>query len=80
MAPFGLVFADPPYGKGLGETALRSALRGRLAAARRALRRRGGRGGALRSGAAFSVLDERGYGDTVIRFIEVACAVTSARF
>ena len=25
MQPFGLVFADPPYGKGLGETALRSA-------------------------------------------------------
>ena len=25
IAPFGLVFADPPYGKGLGEAALKSA-------------------------------------------------------
>ena len=28
IAPFGLVFADPPYGKGLAERALRSALAG----------------------------------------------------
>src|SRR5690606_28432752 len=28
LAPFGLVFADPPYGKGLGERALRAALAG----------------------------------------------------
>jgi 16S rRNA (guanine966-N2)-methyltransferase len=28
MAPFGLVFADPPYGKGLGEQAIASALAG----------------------------------------------------
>ena len=70
IAPFDLAFADPPYGKGLGEAALRSALRG----------------GWLRSGAlcvveeaagahfapaeGFSILDERGYGDTVIRFVE----------
>ena len=32
VAPFGLVFADPPYGKGLGERALRSASGRRLAA------------------------------------------------
>lgn len=29
IAPFDLVFADPPYGKGLAERALRSALEGR---------------------------------------------------
>ncbi|MFC6489880.1 16S rRNA (guanine(966)-N(2))-methyltransferase RsmD [Nitratireductor sp. GCM10026969] len=28
MEPFGLVFADPPYGRGLGERALASALEG----------------------------------------------------
>ncbi|WP_265516631.1 16S rRNA (guanine(966)-N(2))-methyltransferase RsmD [Nitratireductor luteus] len=28
MQPFGLVFADPPYGKGLGERAIASALEG----------------------------------------------------
>ena len=50
IAPFGLLFADPPYGKGLGETALRSAPARRLAAAWRALRRRGVRVGALRPG------------------------------
>ena len=45
---------------------------GRLAAARRALRRRGGRGGAFDPGPGFSVIDERGYGETVIRIIEQA--------
>jgi 16S rRNA (guanine966-N2)-methyltransferase len=72
IQPFGLLFADPPYGKGLGEAALRSA--------------RGG--GWLLPGAlclveetaavpfgpveGFELLDERGYGETVIRFLEVA--------
>jgi len=72
LAPFGLVFADPPYGKGLGERALQSA-------------RAGGwlRPGALcvveetaaapfEPGPGFSVLDERNYGETIIRFIEAA--------
>lgn len=72
MAPFGLVFADPPYGKGLGERALRSAADGGWLT-----------GGALcvveeaasapfEPGAGFSVIDERGYGETIIRFIEAA--------
>ena len=74
IAPFGLVFADPPYGKGLGETALRSALGAagcclaRFASSRRPRRR------ISTPGEGFSVLDERGYGDTVIRFIEAAGA------
>lgn len=72
LSPFGLVFADPPYGKGLGERALRSV-------------RAGGwlEPGALcvveeiasapfDPGPDFSILDERGYGDTVIRFIATA--------
>ncbi len=70
IQPFGLLFADPPYGKGLGEHALLSA----------------GSGGWLVPGAlcvveetaavpfgpvdGFEVLDERGYGETVIRFLE----------
>ncbi|RVD51406.1 RsmD family RNA methyltransferase [Mesorhizobium sp. M8A.F.Ca.ET.023.02.2.1] len=72
LAPFGLVFADPPYGKGLGERALRSAKNGGWL-----------RPGALcvveetaaipfQPGPGFSVLDERNYGETVIRFIEAA--------
>jgi 16S rRNA (guanine966-N2)-methyltransferase len=72
MPPFGLLFADPPYGKGLGERALRSALQGgwllpgalcvveEVAAA------------SFDPGPAFSVIDERGYGDTVIRILESA--------
>jgi 16S rRNA (guanine966-N2)-methyltransferase len=72
IQPFGLLFADPPYGKGLGEAALHSA--------------RGG--GWLLPGAlclveetaavpfgpveGFELLDERGYGETVIRFLEAA--------
>ncbi len=70
LGPFGLVFADPPYGRGLGEAALRSALKGgwllpgalcvleEVASAHIVL------------GEGFSILDERDYGDTVIRFIE----------
>ena len=70
IAPFDLVFADPPYGKGLGEKALASARAG----------------GWLRPGAlcvveeaaaapfsaveGFTVVDERHYGDTIVRFIE----------
>lgn len=69
IAPFDLVFADPPYGKGLGEQALASARAG----------------GWLKPGAlcvveeaaaapfgkveGFDVVDERHYGDTIIRFI-----------
>jgi 16S rRNA (guanine966-N2)-methyltransferase len=70
IAPFDLVFADPPYGKGLGEQALASARAG----------------GWLKPGAlcvveeaasapfaeveGFAVVDERHYGDTIVRFIE----------
>jgi 16S rRNA (guanine966-N2)-methyltransferase len=70
LQPFDLVFADPPYGKGLGELA--------LVAARD--------GGWLKPGAlcvveetaaapfgaveGFTVVDERHYGDTIVRFIE----------
>ncbi len=66
--PFTLIFCDPPYGKGLGEKA--------LAAARA--------GGWIAPGAlvvweentavtppeGFSFIDERRYGDTIIRLLE----------
>jgi 16S rRNA (guanine966-N2)-methyltransferase len=72
LAPFSLVFADPPYGKGLGERALQSAKAGGWL-----------RPGALcvveeaaaapfEAGPGFSVLDERNYGETIIRFIEAS--------
>jgi 16S rRNA (guanine966-N2)-methyltransferase len=69
IQPFGLLFADPPYGKGLGEQALTSARQG----------------GWLLPGAlcvveetaaapfgpveGFDMLDKRAYGETVIRFL-----------
>lgn len=70
ISPFGLVFADPPYGKGLGERALLSAkaggwlLPGALCVVEEAA------SAPFEPGAGFSVMDERSYGETVIRFIE----------
>ena len=53
IAPFGLVFADPPYGKGLGENGAALGAKGRLAAIRRALCRRRSRVGPFRTGRGF---------------------------
>ncbi len=72
LAPFDLVFADPPYGKGLGERSLQSAkaggwLRpGALCVVEEAA------AAAFDAGSGFSVIDERNYGETVIRFIEAS--------
>ena len=74
IAPFGLMFADPPYGKGLGETALRSALRGGWLLPGALCVVEESASAHFDPGEGFSVLDERGYGDTVIRFIEAAGA------
>lgn len=71
IQPFDLVFADPPYGKGFGELALKAAKQGKWL-----------RPGALcvveeaafagfDPGPGFSVIDERSYGETIIRFIEL---------
>lgn len=72
MMPFDLLLADPPYGKGLGERALASALSG----------------GWLRPGAlcvveeaaatpvapppGFALVDMRQYGDTAVAFLRLA--------
>lgn len=70
MGPFGLVFADPPYGKGLGERALRSARAGGWLAPRALCVVEETIAAAFEPGPGFSVVDERPYGETVIRFIE----------
>lgn len=70
MGPFGLVFADPPYGKGLGERALRSARTGGWLAPRALCVVEETAAVAFEPGPGFSVVDERSYGETVIRFIE----------
>ena len=54
VPPFGLVFADPPYGKGLGEKRAALGARRRLALARSAVRGRGGGDRAVRSGSRIS--------------------------
>src|SRR5690606_3408202 len=72
IQPFSLVLADPPYGKGLAERALGSALAGGwLAPSALAVVEE-------KAGAAFGplpgylVVDERAYGDTVVRFLQRA--------
>jgi len=71
MGSFGLLFADPPYGKGLGERALRSArdggwiVPGSLCVVEEAA------DAPFVPGEGFEIVDERAYGDTTIRFIEL---------
>jgi 16S rRNA (guanine966-N2)-methyltransferase len=72
MAPFDLVFADPPYGKGLGERALNSAKAGSWMANRALCVVEETASAAFNPGPDFSVVDERSYGETIIRFIELA--------
>jgi 16S rRNA (guanine966-N2)-methyltransferase len=77
IAPFGLVFADPPYGKGLGEAALRSALKGAWLQAGALCVVEEAESAPFQPGEGFTVLDERAYGDTVIRFLDAAGGVTA---
>lgn len=72
MGPFGLVFADPPYGKGFGEKALRSARAGGWLAPGALCVVEETAVVAFEPGPGFSILDERNYGETIVRFIEAA--------
>ena len=65
--PFSLVFADPPYGKGLGEKALRSAVEGGWIAANALVVLEEVANASPYPGDDFELLDERAYGETVIR-------------
>ena len=69
MQQFQLLFADPPYGKGLGELALRAAAEGGWLApgAVCVLEERAGIGPVALS--VFSMLDMRVYGDTALCFL-----------
>ncbi|MCP8897491.1 16S rRNA (guanine(966)-N(2))-methyltransferase RsmD [Shinella daejeonensis] len=68
MEPFDLLFADPPYGKGLGERALDAAARGGwlVDGALAILEERADIQPAAIDG--FALLDERGFGDTRMHF------------
>lgn len=72
MAPFGLLFADPPYGKGLGEQALQSARAGGWLVPGALCVVEESAAAPFQPGTGFLVIDERNYGETVIRFIEAA--------
>ena len=69
MQPFQLLFADPPYGKGLGELALRAAADGGWLAAGAVcvLEERAGIDPAAPPG--FAAFDTRVYGDTALHFL-----------
>jgi 16S rRNA (guanine966-N2)-methyltransferase len=68
MEPFALVFADPPYRKGLGEKALASALAGGwlIPGALVIVEEAADAPFAWPEG--FAALDERAYGESVVRF------------
>lgn len=73
MAPFDLVFADPPYGKGLGEKALAALVAGGWLAPG-ALVIVEEAASATFSAPGYELLDERQWGDTVVRFFRIAAA------
>lgn len=70
IALFDLVFADPPYGKGLGESALASARAGGWLKPGALCVVEETASASFRAVAGFTVVDERHYGDTIVRFIE----------
>lgn len=72
MQPFGLLFADPPYGKGLGERALQSAKAGGWLLPGALCMVEESAAAHFSPGPAFSIIDGRTYGDTAIRIIEAA--------
>ncbi|MEO9337351.1 16S rRNA (guanine(966)-N(2))-methyltransferase RsmD [Mesorhizobium sp. SB112] len=70
IQPVDLLLADPPYGKGLGELALRSAKEGSWLAKGALCVVEEAASAAFDLGTGFSVIDERSYGETIIRLIE----------
>ena len=70
LTPFGLVFADPPYGRDLAGPALRAAREGGWLAPGAIAVVEEAAGAPFAPGPGFTVADERHYGDTVIRFVE----------
>ena len=68
MGPFDLVFADPPYGRGLGERALQSAARGGWIGHGALVVLEEEAAAEPDPGQTFQLLDSRAFGDTVMRF------------
>jgi 16S rRNA (guanine966-N2)-methyltransferase len=72
LSPFGLVFADPPYGKGLAGPALASAREGGWMAPGALCVVEEAVGASFDPPAGFVMADERLYGDTIVRFVETS--------
>lgn len=70
--PFGLVLADPPYGRRLGERALASALSGGWLAAGALCVLEEGRTAPFDLPEGFALLDERTMGESTLRFLSPA--------
>lgn len=68
IAPFNLVFADPPYGKGLAEQALQSALAGGWLAAGALVVVEEAAASPFRPVDGLSLLERRDWGDTSVTF------------
>lgn len=67
-AAHGLVFLDPPYGKGLGEAALAAALKGGWLAPHAMVVWE--EGAAVTAPEGFALIDQRKYGDTVVTLLK----------
>jgi 16S rRNA (guanine966-N2)-methyltransferase len=72
LGKFELVFADPPYGKGFGERALRSAVDGGWLAPNALCVIEEAAGAAFEPGPQFRMIEQRAYGETVVRFMGIA--------
>jgi 16S rRNA (guanine966-N2)-methyltransferase len=71
VAPFSLVFCDPPYGQGLGERALASALAGGWLAEGAVAVLEEDAAAEIQPVAGFAVVDDRRVGDS--RFLVLSC-------
>lgn len=71
IRPFGLVFADPPYGKALGEIALRSARGGGWLEPNAIAVVEETASVPFSPGPEFQIAEQRRYGDTIIRILRV---------
>lgn len=69
MAPFDLVFCDPPYGRGLGKKALHSAAAGGWLKKNALIVLEESANAAFAAPAGFMLEDERAQGDSALRFL-----------
>jgi 16S rRNA (guanine966-N2)-methyltransferase len=72
IEPFDLLFADPPYGKGLGELALKCARNGGWLKPNALCVLEETASAPFDIGAGFHLEDTRNYGETVIRFLRAS--------